>query len=299
MLRKEFQPLEQRVAVEFWAGLPLAEILARLPRLAPETVVFFGGMMRDGTGQRFVPRQVGVKILGMTPVPVYSVISTALGTGVVGGYMPPLEDVGRLAAELVARLLRGEAPLSIAVPAAVPNVYLLDARALRRFGVDESALPPGAVLKYSEPTLWETYRWQIVLVLALLLAQAALIAALLVQRRVRQRAEAELRESEQRMSLAAAATGLGMWVHDIPRHAFWASPQQRVLLGMSESEPYDFERAALPRVPATAPARAPASRPFGGPRLSGDLPQCLQRLCLRAELRGRVTVPEGTELRSA
>ena len=76
----------------------------------------------------------------------------------------------------------------------------------------------------------------------LLVAQAALIAALLAQQRVRRRAEFELRESEQRMSLVAAATGLGMWVQDIPRRTFWANPQQCALLGIDASAPYDLER---------------------------------------------------------
>ena len=102
---------------------------------------------------------------------------------------------------------------------------------------------PAQSLGTAQPTLWEAYRWHIIVVaVVLLLAQAALIAALLAQRRVRRRAEFELRESEQRMSLVAAATGLGMWVQDIPRRTFWANPQQFALLGIGASEPYDLER---------------------------------------------------------
>ena len=160
----------------------------------------------------------------------------------MGGYIAPIEEMARQAGQLVARLLRGEKPEALAAPAAVPNAYILNMHQLRRFGFDESAIPPGAILKYRQPTLWEAYRWHIIVVVVLLLAQAALIVALLAQRRVRRRAEFELRESEQRMSLVAAATGLGMWVQDIPRRTFWANPQQFALLGIDASEPYDLER---------------------------------------------------------
>ncbi len=160
----------------------------------------------------------------------------------MGGYIAPIEEIARQAGQLLARLLRGEKPEALAAPSAVPNAYILNMHQLRRFGFDESAIPPDAILRYRQPTLWEAYRWHIMVVVVLLLAQAALIAALLAQRRVRRRAEFELRESEQRMSLVAAATGLGMWVQDIPRRTFWANPQQFALLGIDASEPYDLER---------------------------------------------------------
>ncbi len=242
LLRRAFQPFEERLKVDFWAGLTLADLLDRLPRLAPETLVFFPGFMQDGSGQRFVPRQLALQLIGVTPVPVYGAISLALGTGAVGGYLVPVEEVGRTAAEIAAQLLRGAAPDSIALPEVLPNLYLFDARQLRRFGVEESDLPPGAVVKYREPRIWEAYHREILGVLLLLVAQAGMIGALLVQRRNRRRAEAELRESEERMSLVAAATGLGMWLEDIPRGATWASRQQRALLGLSETEPYSRER---------------------------------------------------------
>ena len=160
----------------------------------------------------------------------------------MGGYIAPIEEIARQAGLLVARLLRGEKPEALAAPSVVPNAYILNMHQLRRFGFDESAIPPGAILRYRQPTLWEAYRWHIIVVAVLLVAQAALIAALLAQRRVRRRAEFELRESEQRMSLVAAATGLGMWVQDIPRRTFWANPQQCALLGIDASAPYDLER---------------------------------------------------------
>ena len=242
LLRGALKPLEARVELQFWAGLPLAEILDRVRRLPADSIVYLPGLREDGTGQRLVPQEVASRIVSASPAPVYGNASNFREVGTMGGYIASIEEMAQQAGQLTARLLRGEKPEALAPPASVPNAYILNMHQLRRFAFDESAIPPGAILRYRQPTLWEAYRWQIITAVVLLLAQAALIAALLVQRRVRRRAESELHESEQRMSVVAVATGVGMWVQDIPRRTFWASPQQRALLGIGASEPYDFER---------------------------------------------------------
>ena len=43
------------------------------------------------------------------------------------------------------------------------------------------SLPAGTVVRFREPTAWETYRWRIVGFVALCAAEALLIVALLVQ----------------------------------------------------------------------------------------------------------------------
>jgi two-component system sensor kinase FixL len=58
----------------------------------------------------------------------------------------------------------------------------------------------------------------------------------------RKRAEEALRESEERMSLAASTTGLGLWVWDATRDEFWVTPEGRRLFGWTESEPVNLER---------------------------------------------------------
>ena len=58
----------------------------------------------------------------------------------------------------------------------------------------------------------------------------------------RKRAEEALRESEERISLAANTTGLGLWVWDATRDEFWVTPEGRRLFGWAESEPVNLER---------------------------------------------------------
>jgi two-component system, LuxR family, sensor kinase FixL len=58
----------------------------------------------------------------------------------------------------------------------------------------------------------------------------------------RKEAEAALRESEERISLAANTTGLGLWVWDAERDEFWVTAEGRALFGWADSEPINLDR---------------------------------------------------------
>jgi PAS domain S-box-containing protein len=54
--------------------------------------------------------------------------------------------------------------------------------------------------------------------------------------------EANLRETQQRMELAANAAELGMWMWDIVRNELWITDKGRALFGFAPSEKLDFDR---------------------------------------------------------
>ena len=58
----------------------------------------------------------------------------------------------------------------------------------------------------------------------------------------RKMAEEELRETQQRMELAASAAKLGMWMWDIVRDEIWITDKGRAIFGLAPSEKLDFNR---------------------------------------------------------
>ncbi|MBN1919354.1 MAG: PAS domain-containing protein [Verrucomicrobia bacterium] len=54
--------------------------------------------------------------------------------------------------------------------------------------------------------------------------------------------EQELQDSEARMRLAAAATGVGLWEWNIAKDDIWATEKTRARVGLGESENMDFDR---------------------------------------------------------
>lgn len=106
------------------------------------------------------------------------------------------------AAAVAMRILGGEKPGDIKTPASHSGPPRYDWRQLQRWGISEQVLPPGSEIDFREPTAWEVYRSQILLVGAALVLQALLITLLLHERGRRQRAEVQ---SRQRMSELARA----------------------------------------------------------------------------------------------
>ena len=111
-----------------------------------------------------------------------------LGRGPVGGYMHSFEDQGTAAADIALEILAGKDPATPPRQTKPPHKYMVDANALRRWGMDEAALPPGATVLFRQPTVWDQYRAQIFAIFAIVLLQAALIAWLLFERNRRFRA---------------------------------------------------------------------------------------------------------------
>ena len=86
---------------------------------------------------------------------------------------------------------------------------MVDWRALEHWDIKPSRLPAGCVVRYRPHTVWEEHRTLILFVGAVLLAQAMTIAALLVQRRQRRRAELEIQRQRTELAHVARVSTLG------------------------------------------------------------------------------------------
>jgi len=154
----------------------------------PDTILIVLTIFEDAAGERFIPRNVAARIAARAPAPVYGIYSSYVGDGVLGGVFTTFETLGSAMARkaLDADRPRGASPRITEAPA----VTMVDWRQIERFGLDARALPPDAVTLFRDVGTWERYRVQILITLAVILAQSATIAALVVQGRRRRRAEA-------------------------------------------------------------------------------------------------------------
>ena len=119
--------------------------------------------------------------------------------------------MARATANVALRVLQGEAPESIPVRHVDANVTQFDWRQLQRWGISESRLPAGSIVRFREPSLWDQYKFYVVGATSVLLLQTALIAGLLVQRVRRRRVESALRESEERFRVMADTAPVMVW----------------------------------------------------------------------------------------
>jgi PAS domain S-box-containing protein len=235
-VREAAQPLKGRIEVAFWDNLSMAELRQAVTRVPRDTVILFTRMFRDAKGQAFISSQVSQWIGEWANVPVYVMTDSTLGTGAVGGALASLEAFGKRAGELARLILTGTAPTPLPFEIRTDSVPTFDWRALKRWGIPESRLPPGSVVRFKPLSMWQQYYWYIIAALVIIVIQAATIIDLLVHRARRRRAEAELLESRQFMELATNAGEMGLWVRDMVRNELWANPRLRALFGFSPND---------------------------------------------------------------
>ena len=202
-LRQIADRVKGRATAEFLEGLPTREVLDRLGGLGGDAVVFTAGYFQDGDGRTFTPRESVEAMAAASTAPVYGPFDTFMGTGVVGGYMPDFEAMGRQAGRAASELLDGAAPDALRLPESTPQTLNVDWRQVRRWGIGEKAIPADAVVRFKELTFFEAYRSEVIVALAVFVLQAGMIGSLLVERR--RRRHAELVVQKQRFELAHAS----------------------------------------------------------------------------------------------
>jgi PAS domain S-box-containing protein len=260
VFRQEMTAFGNRVAFTWLTNLSMEELRGELSRLADHTVVLYLTMFQDAAGKTFTPRQALDTFAPASRAPIYSCYDTYVGHGILGGWMVTFEEIGRKAAQLGIRILAGEDAQAAARSESHQAMPMVDWHQLRRWTISEQRLPLGSIIRFKEATYWEQHYRIIVTALFLCLLEALLIVALLAQLRRRRLAEAALRDSEERMSLAAEAARLGMWVWDVVRDEVWTTDKGRALLGLAPDTRLD-SAALIARVhPEDRAARAAAIR---------------------------------------
>jgi len=217
--------LEAGVDVEFLTGLPIPEIRRRLGAFPRGTIVFTAGYSPDPEGVS--PRHSVERMAEASAVPIYSQFDSYLGTGVVGGYVTPFEQLASDAGAMVVQLLKGATRSSQIASGPLKQVPMVDWRQIRRWHIDEKLLPPDTIVKFREPSAWERYGLEISILAAILLLQVGLITALLMGRRSRRQTAAALGESQRQLSLAAAAARLSAWTWDTSENEHGSASRRR------------------------------------------------------------------------
>jgi PAS domain S-box-containing protein len=189
--RKQLAPFQDRLEITYLTERTLDDVLAAVAALPAHTVLLVGAFQRDAAGRNFLTGDAVARIAAAASVPTYALADTLVGRGTVGGRVVSFEALGVKTAELAAQVLQGARPPPSGEGT---NVHVFDWRQLRRWGLDERRLPVGSVLRFRPPSAWVLYRWYIVGGGTLVALQSALIAALLVHRARRRRAERALGE---------------------------------------------------------------------------------------------------------
>ena len=190
-VRNQFGPYAEKVKLIEIVGLGNTDILKQVAALPLHTVVLFIVMPRD-SAQPEVGVYDTVAAIGQR-FPTYCIFQNfCVDHGGVGGSFYDHGEQTSKTAEIAARILSGEKAENIPVVHDSGTRVTVDFRELVQWNIPESALPPGAIVLFRQPSFWERYEKYIIAGLALIALQSVLIAGLLWQRARKKAATADL-----------------------------------------------------------------------------------------------------------
>lgn len=238
--RMEFAPFTNRVTVTYVNDLPLDKIRERVSALPPHSAILYGMLAIDAAGVPYEQEKALANLHAAANAPMFGPFESQIGYGIVGGALLLLDDSGRQAAGAALRLLRGEKPGAIAITPPGPPKFIYDWRELQRWGISATRLPAGSEVRFRAPTFWEEYKWQLIGIHMVCMAEGILIFVLLRSRRQLRRAQSELQQSEERLSLATNSANVGVWSWNLQSGAIEATAECKRMFSWSEEAPVTF-----------------------------------------------------------
>ena len=197
--RLEFKKWEHLLEFRYLSGMPLGRILATVSDPPAGSIVLVTAFEEDVTGAIFTTVEVGEKLSRTSKAPVFGLLDSMLGHGIVGGSLVSFEYIGTKAAELGLDILKqAQESENIPVVLNVPRLHKFDWKQLRHWDLSEDDLPAGSIVINRESTIWD-FKYHLVGALVFTAAQSFLIIGLLAQKRRRRAVERSLRQKKEEL----------------------------------------------------------------------------------------------------
>ena len=207
--RRDTQRLNDRVRLNWLNDLSFEEIRGRLSRLPRNSAIIYFLLVVDAAGLPYEQERALDVLRHESNAPIFGIFDHQLGRGIVGGPLYPYQEVSRESARIALRILNGTPANSIEPVFLGPAAPEYDWRELRRWGIDESRLPPGSLVRFRSPSVWEQYHWYIFAALAIMALEAVLITDLLLERARRRRGETDLQRNREQLAHVTRISTMG------------------------------------------------------------------------------------------
>jgi signal transduction histidine kinase len=247
-LRRTFERFAGRVTIHWLNELSAGEMVQRVANLPPRHAIYYATVRVDAHGAPQEGDQVLQQFFKVAKAPIFTYIDSQFGQGILGGPLLSTGEIAAASANAAVRILDGEAPDSVRLPAVSEAAPKYDWRQLRRWGIGEARLPPGSSVHFRVPSLWEQYRLQIVTLGTVLVFQTLLIVWLIHEHRQRNRAELRSRKAMSELAnmnrLAAAGQLSASIAHEVSQPIAGIVMLASAALRWLKTERPDVERAS-------------------------------------------------------
>lgn len=184
---RDFWPdLKTEVTYRFLDNLTIPELLEQVNKLDGASVILLTNYSRDRLGN-YISYQENIEMIKeVTSVPVYSGWEFYLGKGIVGGMLTSGIAQGRIAAELVMKIIQGKKANEIPIVRDGYNHLKFDYHQLEKYNIPMDWLPEGSLIVNRPPGFFDRNKYLIYVTASFLF----LLAMLLLSNELRNRRKA-------------------------------------------------------------------------------------------------------------
>lgn len=190
--------------------------------------VFPIGQLRQGHAKgKLINFEMDTQILrDKLPNPLFTDTVMRVGSGAIGGKVLEGGYHADQAVRLVEQILDGANPTDLEPIAESKNLWMFDARELKRFRINPRDLPVGSMVLYSEPSFYDQHQGLVWVVFGAFSSSLVMIALLIEVLRRRAQVEKTLRDNEKRYKDLAEVGANTFWELDINLNLSYVSDRK-------------------------------------------------------------------------
>jgi len=158
IISKNLESNNLSVEFTFNDNKPLADILRDIRAFRSDTLVLLGSFHTDGSGVFYTETEVQELITDASVNPVFSLLSSYIGRGSLGGYVSAPDMQSKVIASMAMDILNGKSPSEIPIiyDSANLNRWIFDYTAASKYRINIKKLPKGHTIINNSPHIWES-----------------------------------------------------------------------------------------------------------------------------------------------
>jgi len=166
--------IDSKRKLKLLVGLPMKQLLENISKLDANSAIFYLLIFQDGNGKRYIPYNAAEQLSSKASVPIYSLWTSLLGSGILGGYMLSGELLGKQVADLLLQPSYSN-PENYSKIATQAHGYFFNWQQLQRWNIDTSHLPPESKIIDKEVNFYERYSQELIIIITIIISMILVI----------------------------------------------------------------------------------------------------------------------------